>query len=345
MAPGAWADVEAGRALYHAKPCSGCHTIGGQGGQIGPNLTHEGAVAGHDRDWQIRHLLAPAEVVPGSFMPAGLVTKEEAGDLADYLLSLGGAKAAPEAIPATVSEVAPEAVPETPEAPMVGDAGRGEALFGAKGCGGCHTIRGQGGTLGPDLTFEGETGHDAAWHRRHFADPGAVTPGSTMPAFPLTPAETADLTAFLTGLVHTEADRHMAPALAARYAALGPLLDDLTGRVAHARHQGRNVDDMNVLLTQVGTHLSTVEEMVRKQAVGGAVDEVAAAEKAGSDLTASLVDFEAQLKARTHLAIGFVLFVLVGSLLLLRKITLLTREWWDDPANAPFAPPGWKSRP
>jgi mono/diheme cytochrome c family protein len=33
-----------------------------------------------------------------------------------------------------------------------GDAKRGEALFGEKGCNGCHRVSGVGGEVGPDLT-------------------------------------------------------------------------------------------------------------------------------------------------------------------------------------------------
>lgn len=33
-----------------------------------------------------------------------------------------------------------------------GDPGRGEELFGEKGCNGCHRINGVGGEVGPDLT-------------------------------------------------------------------------------------------------------------------------------------------------------------------------------------------------
>lgn len=40
-----------------------------------------------------------------------------------------------------------------PEVPLDrGDAGRGEALFQRVGCLGCHTVRGTGGTIGPDLS-------------------------------------------------------------------------------------------------------------------------------------------------------------------------------------------------
>jgi mono/diheme cytochrome c family protein len=36
-----------------------------------------------------------------------------------------------------------------------GDAGRGEKLFGEAGCNGCHTVKGIGGQVGPDLTRVG----------------------------------------------------------------------------------------------------------------------------------------------------------------------------------------------
>jgi cytochrome c oxidase cbb3-type subunit I/II len=38
--------------------------------------------------------------------------------------------------------------------------------------------------IGPDLAREGESNANAAWHFRHFMDPGGVTPGSIMPPLP-----------------------------------------------------------------------------------------------------------------------------------------------------------------
>lgn len=46
------------------------------------------------------------------------------------------------------TEAAP--LPDLPSTP--GDPSRGERLIGAAGCNGCHTVRGVGGNVGPDLT-------------------------------------------------------------------------------------------------------------------------------------------------------------------------------------------------
>ncbi len=47
-----------------------------------------------------------------------------------------------------------------------GDAGRGGARFAAVGCLGCHTVRGSGGAIGPDLTDVGRRVRSRAAERR-----------------------------------------------------------------------------------------------------------------------------------------------------------------------------------
>ena len=74
-------------------------------------------------------------------------------------------------------------------------------------CARCHTIFGEGGTKGPDLSREGEK-HPTQytfpkswskprtamrWHIQHFLEPGAVVPDSTMATFILTEQEAAGL--------------------------------------------------------------------------------------------------------------------------------------------------------
>jgi len=57
---------------------------------------------------------------------------------------------------------------------------KGREVFEAQGCGACHTVAGQGGASGPDLSSIGSL-RDAAWLGRFVRDPEAVKAGSAMP--------------------------------------------------------------------------------------------------------------------------------------------------------------------
>lgn len=76
----------------------------------------------------------------------------------------------------------------------------GQTLFANLGCAGCHRIHGNGGAIGPDLSYEGDARPDREWHIKHFRDPQSVSPGSIMPKFPLTEAELQDLTSYILSL-------------------------------------------------------------------------------------------------------------------------------------------------
>jgi cytochrome c2 len=67
-------------------------------------------------------------------------------------------------------------------------------LIQEKACWGCHKINGEGGTIGPDLTFVGDKsveGYDWEnvtgfrsifnWHMQHYDEPEKVVPGTVMP--------------------------------------------------------------------------------------------------------------------------------------------------------------------
>ncbi|MEP6960066.1 MAG: cytochrome b N-terminal domain-containing protein, partial [Nitrospirota bacterium] len=62
---------------------------------------------------------------------------------------------------------------------------RGQALFAQQHCAACHRIHGEGGKVGPDLSYVADQRPDRQWHVRHFRDPQSVSPGSIMPPFPL----------------------------------------------------------------------------------------------------------------------------------------------------------------
>ena len=76
----------------------------------------------------------------------------------------------------------------------------GKALYTQFGCAGCHRIHGEGGALGPDLSYVGDVRPDREWHLKHFRDPQSVSPGSIMPKFPLTEQELNDLTSYMLSL-------------------------------------------------------------------------------------------------------------------------------------------------
>jgi len=90
---------------------------------------------------------------------------------------------------------------------------KGQQIFNREGCLGCHQARGVGGTVGPDLTEQGEkTRHEYSfqnvrgdqtvsnWLREHFRDPEVVSPGSQMLNMNLKEEEVEALVTFTLGL-------------------------------------------------------------------------------------------------------------------------------------------------
>jgi len=56
-----------GQRLFQQKGCIGCHSIGGQGGKVGPALDDVGLR--RKPEWIIRHFRDPQVVTPGTVMP------------------------------------------------------------------------------------------------------------------------------------------------------------------------------------------------------------------------------------------------------------------------------------
>jgi ubiquinol-cytochrome c reductase cytochrome b subunit len=77
---------------------------------------------------------------------------------------------------------------------------RGRTLFYQLGCVGCHRIHGEGGAIGPDLSFVGDVRPEREWHLKHFRDPQSVSPGSIMPKLPLTEPDLHDLSSYMLSL-------------------------------------------------------------------------------------------------------------------------------------------------
>lgn len=81
--------IAQGRDLFDAKGCRDCHRINGKGNKIGPDLSNEGAKQ-RSLGWQVKHLMDPKSMSPGSTMPPyKALSKEQLDALAQYLNSLG----------------------------------------------------------------------------------------------------------------------------------------------------------------------------------------------------------------------------------------------------------------
>ncbi len=76
-----------GQNIYNTYGCMSCHTISGNGGKIGPNLTNE-SQKGHSKNWIITQVTNPRSHNPHSPMPPfSMLDTTQLSDLADYLLS------------------------------------------------------------------------------------------------------------------------------------------------------------------------------------------------------------------------------------------------------------------
>lgn len=169
-----------GKQLFKEKGCQGCHKLFGEGGNIGPDLTYVARPGHRSPAWLFEHFKNPQKVSPGSVMPSFGFTDEEAKALTVFMLSLTD-----ERITGYYSSKK-----------LLPSVELGRHLFEEKGCIGCHSVRGTGGNVGPELSEVGIR-RSAEWIMRHFKEPQAVSPGSIMPRFGFTDEEVKALTMFL----------------------------------------------------------------------------------------------------------------------------------------------------
>lgn len=90
----------AGRQLFKDLHCAGCHRIGKEGGDVGPDLTafadkdpvnfsYHNLQGGRSKQaWTIEHLKDPKRVSPGTPMRSFSLSDEQIDSLSSYLLSL-----------------------------------------------------------------------------------------------------------------------------------------------------------------------------------------------------------------------------------------------------------------
>jgi cytochrome c oxidase cbb3-type subunit 3 len=148
--PNSRADLLNGEKLFEVH-CALCHGRNGVG-QRGPMLTRAKLSRAPDDAALLKVL---EDGIRGTEMPgAGAMSGREIRQTAAYVRSLG----------------------KVPMKPVPGDATHGAEIYRGKGnCAGCHSIHGEGGVEGPDLSAIGES-RSAAYLRESLVNPGAAVP-------------------------------------------------------------------------------------------------------------------------------------------------------------------------
>lgn len=126
-------DAAVGARLFRQKGCQSCHRLGEKGGSVGPALDKYSRYASplylSAALWN--HGKAMAEKMRGRQVPRPTFEGNDIPDLLAYIRSAGDS---------TARVYAPPGNPK-----------RGEELFTEKRCVECHSLRGHGGNVGPDL--------------------------------------------------------------------------------------------------------------------------------------------------------------------------------------------------
>ena len=136
-----WGDARKGQQVFVEKGCGSCHAIRGVGPTVGPDLGRVPA----------RHLTMTqmagtmwnhAPTMQQMAREKGIIWKPFRGsEMRDLIAFLYAASLLDEP----------------------GDPRRGERLFVEKGCATCHSVRGKGGKIGPDLTQWRRFGSPILW--------------------------------------------------------------------------------------------------------------------------------------------------------------------------------------
>jgi putative heme-binding domain-containing protein len=148
--PATQESIAKGKELFQGT-CANCHGIDGSGAN-GPNIQKAAATMGPEGLYTRMTSGAIGTAMPNfSFLG-----DDKIWAIADYVATLGQHSAGGE----------------------LGDALKGKEIYEAKGCSTCHSIAGQGGDTGPDLTAIG-TQRAAALLRNEVLDPGASLPLDT----------------------------------------------------------------------------------------------------------------------------------------------------------------------
>ena len=133
-------DPEKGEKLFKTVGCLACHEIDGQGEVFGPDLSRIASKV--NADWVTSWLSNPKTYNHKSLMPNLRLSKDQANDIASYLMMHGEANT----IPGIEKAIANQALID-----------HGEKVVRTRGCFACHDINGMEneGRIAPELSFFG----------------------------------------------------------------------------------------------------------------------------------------------------------------------------------------------
>jgi putative heme-binding domain-containing protein len=137
--------IDQGEKLFRTKKsCFACHQLEDEGGLVGPDLSRAGF--SYTPEWIFTWIGNPQSVKPESKMPNLGLNNEECRAITVFLASLKGEEKKKKWDAYLTSS---------------GDPIKGKKLFfdseGKANCGKCHTVKGKGGKVGPQLSFVGNS--------------------------------------------------------------------------------------------------------------------------------------------------------------------------------------------
>lgn len=195
-------EIQLGRRLFQEKGCASCHTVQGINAQkdFGPDLSNLGSKNVSQLEFGgakiPRNLIAyiqakitdPPSVNPAARMPQYHFAAADLDAITTALLSMTGS--------ASSSGLAQLIVPR--EQREFRPAGAFSKVYERYKCAVCHRFNGEGGTLAPDLSFEGSRAQ-RQWLADFLKNPQTLRPTLTsrMPQFNMTNEEAATLAGYL----------------------------------------------------------------------------------------------------------------------------------------------------
>ena len=176
---------QGGETLFRDKQCAVCHTIGGKGGKVGPELGrahHVSLTQFAGLMWNHGPAMWARMKERGIEVPQ--LTGQEMADIVAYLYTSHYFD------------------------PAAGSSARGQQLVQTKGCIACHSVRGQGGKVAADFATSNVVGSPAAliaamWNHSRSMEDQATKQGLKLPT--LKGQELADMSAYLRSLTKASA--------------------------------------------------------------------------------------------------------------------------------------------